>query len=167
VRVNQLPKRVAQLSWRMGYAAASHVVPRYRAMSVGAANSLCTRERPAGLQKVIGMVRARGVAGDVIECGVYRGGLAVVIGERLLNNGHRHAMWLYNVFSSMPQPGANDPAVAWDHLRRYKSGEAIVRQTFHTARVSHDRAHFAVGLFEQTMQRLSPAPIAFLHVDCD
>ncbi len=167
MRVNQLPKRVAQRSWRMGYAAASQVVPRYRAMSVGAANSLCTRERLAGLQKVAGMVRARGVAGDVIECGVYRGGSAVVIGERLLNDSHKRAMWLFDVFSGMPQPSAHDPAEAWDHLGQYVSSEETVRQTFRAARLPLDRVHIVVGRFEDTLHGFHPSPIAFLHVDCD
>jgi hypothetical protein len=134
---------------------------------VGAANSLCDKARLAGLQAVAEEVARRRLPGDVVECGVYLGGSAIVIAERLLRRAPRREIWLFDVFSGMPQPGPEDPPEAWDDIGKFVSGEAIVRETFKEARLPLERVHFVIGRYEDTLPNFKPPSLAFLHVDCD
>jgi len=139
----------------------------YRALEVATERSLCGRARLIGLQSVANAVAHSRLGGDLVECGVYRGGSAVVIAERLLGSPSSREMWLFDVFSGMPQPGAEDPPEAWQDVGKFVSSETIVRETFAQARVATERIHFVVGRYEDTLRGFRPAPIAFLHVDCD
>jgi O-methyltransferase len=132
---------------------------------VGDENSLCTRIRLRGLQRLAEHVARKQIPGDVVECGVYRGGSAVVIGERLLRQ--QREMWLFDVFSGMPEPGENDQQEAWNDLGKFASSEALVRQTLSAGAVDLHRVHIVTGRYENTLIDFSPSPVAFLHLDCD
>ena len=90
-----------------------------------------------------------------------------MIAERLLGPSSSREMWLFDVFSGMPQPGAEDPPEAWQDVGKFVSSETIVRETFARARVATERIHFVVGRYEDTLPGFRSPSIAFLHVDCD
>lgn len=165
--MGNLLKRVVGRATYVKERALSRVSLKRRAIRVGAANSLCTRDRLLGLQKLAHEVAQRHHTGDVVECGVYRGGSAVVLGERLLRSTESRAMWLFDVFSGMPEPGPEDPPEAWAETGTLVSSEEIVRKTFLLAKVPLDPVHIVVGRYEETLPGFKPAPVAFLHLDCD
>jgi hypothetical protein len=112
-------------------------------------------------------VARKRIDGDVVECGVYRGGSALVLADRLLRGDGSRAMWLFDTFGGMPEPGPEDPAEAWKEVGTCTSSEAIVRETFRSAGAPLGRVHFVVGLYAATLPRFVPPPIALLHLDCD
>jgi O-methyltransferase len=140
----------------------------YRALAVAQRNSLATRERLLGLRQLATTLAEQRLSGHVVECGVYRGGSAVVLADQLLSVSPTTQMWLYDVFSGMPPPGPEDPPEAWNETGKFPSSEAIVRQTFRSAGVSDARVHVVVGRYEDTLRSTpTPSPIQFLHLDCD
>lgn len=147
-------------------AAGARFSRRRRTLRVAARNSLCGRYRLGRLQGLADEVRRRGVPGDVVECGVYRGGSAAAIGERLLPGSSRR-MWLFDVFTGMPPPGPQDPREAWTDVGKFVSSEAIVRGTLEAAGVPADSVRIVPGRFEDTLPGFEVPPLAFLHVDCD
>jgi len=129
--------------------------------------SLCSPARLRALGALAADLARRRLAGDVAECGVYRGGSAVVLADRLLRRSPTAAMWLFDAFDGMPEPGVEDPPHAWAEVGRYSSSAAAVRETFAAARVPFDRVHLVAGRFEMTLPRFVPPPLVLLHVDCD
>ena len=167
MNVARLPLRAIHRLSTAGKAGASYILPKRRAIRVGAANSLCDENRLLGLQRLAETIAKRGLRGDVVECGVYRGGSAVVIGERLLRSSRERQMWLFDVFSGMPEPGPNDPPNAWDDVGKFVSSDAIVRHTFTAAKIPLHRVHIVAGRYEVTLPLFKPIPMVFLHLDCD
>jgi Macrocin-O-methyltransferase (TylF) len=100
---------------------ACRLIPKRRAITVGAANSLCDKARLLGLQKVAEEVARRRLQGHIVECGVYRGGSAVVIAEWLPRSSKQREVWLFDVFSGMPEPGPDDPPEAWEDVDKFVS----------------------------------------------
>lgn len=165
--LGSVPSRIIRRFRSAGELGASYVVPKRRAIRVGAANSLCDKNRLLGLQQLADEVAVRGLRGHLVECGVYRGGSAVVIAERLLRTAPDREMWLFDVFTGMPEPGPDDPPQAWREVGTLISNEAIVRQTFTAARLPLDRVHIVTGRYEDTLPKLQPFPTVLLHLDCD
>ena len=162
-----LPRRAVRRLVRVGGRPARRLVPRWRALDIGDANSLCTRPRLTGLQRLAEQVARGSLAGNMVECGVFRGGSAVVIAERLLRADPDRQIWLLDVFAGMPEPGPRDPPEAWRDVGKFQSSEAIVRQTFTAAGLPTANLRVVVGRFEETLGSVPVFPIAFLHLDCD
>ena len=121
-----------------------------------------------GLQRLAEEVAEKRLPGHVVECGVYRGGSAVVIAERLLRGrSSSRKMWLFDVFTGMPEPGPEDPAEAWDAVGNWVSNEDIVRANLRAAKVPLERIHVVVGRYQDTFPDFKPPSIAFIHIDCD
>jgi hypothetical protein len=137
-------------------------------LSVAQRHSMADRGRLEGLMRVADLIASQHLPGHVVECGVFRGGSAVVLADRLMRSSPETEMWLYDVFSGMPEPGPEDPPEAWAEVGKFASGESLVRRTFADAHVADDRLHLVVGRFEETLyDSPRPSPIKFLHLDCD
>lgn len=145
--------------------------PRLSTVKVALANSLATPRRLIGLRAVADAAAARKIPGAFVECGTFRGGSAAVIAERLVRTNPQLHAHLFDVFTGMPKPGADDPKEAWDDVGKFVASPEIVRQTFHAAKVPlvRDNLHIHQGLFEATLPGFAiPAGgLSFLHVDCD
>lgn len=145
--------------------------PRLKTVKVALANSLATPRRLIGLRGVAQAAARRNVPGAFVECGTFRGGSAAVVSDRLVRTNPDLHVYLFDVFTGMPKPGADDPKEAWDDVGKFVASPEIVRQTFKTAHVpvKDGNLHITQGLFEQTLPGFAiPAGgISFLHVDCD
>jgi O-methyltransferase len=120
-------------------------------------------------------IDAENVAGDVVECGVWRGGNIIM--ARMLCPTRR--CWLYDTFDGMPQPGAADGIRAkekyfsktrafsrkWDCI----SVEEVRSCLAETATLDDALLRFVPGLVEKTLcdPVNIPAQIAILRLDMD
>src|SRR5215208_3941096 len=69
-------------------------------------------ERMYALYQAVRHVDAANVPGDVVECGVWRGGSSMLAALVLGSLGERErAVWLYDTFAGMPPPAAVDRAI--------------------------------------------------------
>lgn len=143
------------------------IEPGWKVLKVADENSLCGAERLWGLRKVARAAARRGLPGVFVECGVFRGGSAVVIAEALQATNPSLEILLFDVFTGMPEPGSEDRVEAWADVGKFVSSEDTVRETFKKAGVSEARLRFVAGRYERTLAGYSPPPVAFLHVDCD
>jgi hypothetical protein len=76
---------------------------RYRACT------MTSIERMYALFKATDYVSEHGVPGDIVECGVWRGGSSALVAHRLRERGDtsRH-LFLYDTYAGMPVPGEQD-----------------------------------------------------------
>jgi O-methyltransferase len=134
-------------------------------------------------------VVAEGVPGDLVECGVWRGGAAFLMADVLLRAGvHDRRVWLFDSFAGLPQPSQQDGARAmafmtdvdnpWflDSLASETSaGHSPLRASLEDVQRSAEQLRlsrymkFVKGWFEETLPttRQRVGPIALLRIDAD
>jgi hypothetical protein len=110
----------------------------------------------------------RGVPGDDIECGSYRGATALLLAWLAAHNGIDRRILLLDTFAGMPPPSAFDPGrQAGEFLPPGGQVEAIRRQA--EALGVADRVRVHAGLFTDTFAAPEPSRprFALVHVDAN
>src|ERR1700722_18664368 len=62
-------------------------------------------ERVDALREAIEYAHANSIAGDIVECGVWRGGSMMAAAMTLLRLGSLRRIWMYDTFTGMTSPG--------------------------------------------------------------
>jgi hypothetical protein len=121
------------------------------------------------------------VPGAFVECGVWRGGSAAVIGLAIRHSGQPRDLHLFDSFEGLPEPTDKDGIAA----KEYSGGRAAGKlksinqceaglgevQSFLLGALGFDRSrtHFHAGWFQNTLPVIAPqlGPIALLRLDGD
>jgi O-methyltransferase len=101
--------------------------------------------------------------GDFVECGVYRGGTAMLLATVLDDIGGEDGplLRLFDTFSGIP---AVDPA--WDMPEEHFEGEfSDTTEELVQRRIARTAVRFHKGLIPETFKGLEDTRIAFAHVD--
>jgi len=69
-------------------------------------------ERMFALYLSIKYVLKSNIQGDFVECGVWKGGSAMIMALTLQKSGAHKKIYLYDTFSGMPQPSKEDTLVS-------------------------------------------------------
>jgi hypothetical protein len=133
-------------------------------------------ERMYGLYHAVRYLVRAGIPGDLVECGVWRGGSVLAMAETLEGLGERErTLYLYDTFTGMPTPGLRDVKTG-DGTRAIdrSSGEPWnlapleeVRATMARTRYPAERIVFVPGPVEETLPAQAPERIALLRLDTD
>jgi hypothetical protein len=140
-------------------------------------------DRVVAVCDAVRYVHNAGIPGDIVECGVWRGGMMMAAARTLLDAGDqtRH-LYLYDTFAGMTDPSAIDEdargkhASAW--MRRYgrdRDGNSRwcnasledVRTNMASTGYPNDRCTFVQGPVEETIPATVPEAIAILRLDTD
>jgi len=127
--------------------------------------------RLANLHKAVGLVTAEGIPGDIVECGVARGGSSALLGMALERTGQTdRRLWLLDSFEGMPEPSVERDA-DYEEARKYvgtcRGDEAEVVDLVRRL-APRIEAVTVVGRYEETLPTATlPPSVAVLHVDCD
>jgi O-methyltransferase len=122
-----------------------------------------------------------GIAGDFVECGVWRGGSSIVAAltfERLAGRRHGRRIHLFDTFEGMAPPTEIDVDVsgtrAETYIAQFGDGgkwvycdEAEVARNFEAAGVRHSELVFVRGRVEETIPARAPRRISVLRLDTD
>ena len=121
-----------------------------------------------------------GVAGDVVECGVWRGGSMHAVARTLDALGdHSRDLYLFDTFEGMPPPSEKDVRLdgrtAQDLLDAGTKTQTIwayasledVQAGFRDVPYPSERVHFIPGKVEDTVPEQVPDKIALLRLDTD
>jgi len=104
--------------------------------------------------------QARSVPGDFWECGVYKGGTAMLL-ESIVRCAVDKALYLFDTFAGMPE---TDPKR--DHHRRGDFADTSLEAV--SGRVGQGpHVHYRPGLIPETFIGLEGQRVAFAHVDVD
>jgi hypothetical protein len=137
-------------------------------------------ERLAALVKAVRYIAANGIAGSIVECGVWKGGSMVCAARTLLNVGDAgRDLYLFDTFEGMPAPTEHDRShhghAASDLLRddredgliRAVGPLEVVKGAMGATGYSASRVHYVQGKVEDTVPAGAPERIALLRLDTD
>lgn len=129
-------------------------------------------QRLLQLQRAVEDVIARGVPGDFIETGVWRGGACILMKAVADACGDRERqVWLADSFDGLPPPDAAAyPADRRSNLHEFRQLAVpleTVRANFARYGVLDERVRFAPGWFRDTLAALPIERLAILRLDGD
>ena len=133
-------------------------------------------ERCWALYEAVRYVSQSGIAGDFVECGVWRGGSSMLSALTLLAlNERARKIYLYDTFEGMPEPTAKDVDIhgvpysrLWEQEREILSVslEEVKRNMLSTG-YPEDHISFIKGMVEATIPESAPDAISILRLDTD
>jgi O-methyltransferase len=143
--------------------------------------SMTSRERLYSVFQATRYVVEAGVPGDIVECGVWRGGSSMMAALTLLGLGDTdRRFWLYDTFEGMPAPGAEDVDLqgenAYREWNRNQCGDINewcyapldeVRSNLLGTGLGEQRFELVEGTVEETIPARAPEKIALLRLDTD
>ena len=141
--------------------------------------TLTSVERIMGLVEAVRYVVAAEVPGDIVECGVWRGGSMMVVALTLVDLGAADRdIYLFDTFTRTPDPGEEDVDIygvrAVDIIGELRTAEgfrylpmAEVEQLLRDTGYPAERLRFVPGLVEDTIPGDAPERIALCRLDTD
>ncbi|CAN5394255.1 N/A [soil metagenome] len=136
------------------------------------------KEAMFALYEAVRYVSALGISGDFVECGVWRGGSALVAALTFRELGDPRRLWLYDTFEGMTAPTEvdvdRDGGRAADYIERYGddghwcyAGLDEVRATFSDLGFDAESVTFVQGDVLQTLLEAKPETAAIVRLDTD
>lgn len=143
-----------------------------RAWPEDGAETMVGLKRLANIRYCIETALADGVPGDVMECGVWRGGSAIYMAATLAIHGASDRnVWVVDSFEGMPAPETEryaKPDVidlsAEDHLA---VGLEVVKANFEKYHLLEDNVRFLKGWFSDTLPSAPVTQLSVLRLDGD
>jgi len=121
------------------------------------------------------------IPGDIVECGVWKGGMmqfAALLLKKLGDESRN--LYLYDTYSGMPEPGDYD--LDWDNISAknaynlcqqkgikwgYGGPLEDVKNNLFSTGYPEDKIYFIEGLVEETIPKTIPKSISILRLDTD
>lgn len=143
--------------------------------------TMTSLERMAALYDAVRYLEANKIAGDFVECGVWRGGSSMNMALTLLECGNRERrLYLFDTFAGMSEPTDADVdvhgRVAQQKFEKLQNGQSNawcfasledVQQNMGSTGYPTERLHFVKGKVEDTIPASAPERIALLRLDTD
>ncbi|MGV9316740.1 TylF/MycF/NovP-related O-methyltransferase [Streptomyces sp. NPDC003691] len=137
------------------------------------AHTMVSPESLDNVQYCVERALADGVPGDLIETGVWRGGVCVLMRAVLKAHGVRdRRVWVADSFEGVPEAGDGshplDREMALHNLNTVLSVDAeAVRSVFRSYDLLDDQVEFLEGWFEKTLPSAPIESLAVLRLDGD
>jgi hypothetical protein len=143
--------------------------------------TMTSLERVAALCEAVRYVTRHGIRGDLVECGVWRGGSMLAAARTLLEHGDtERTLWLYDTFTGMSEPtevdvrdtdGSQAAALLASHDRTTDlwavSPLDEVKRVMALCAYPAERIRYVQGKVEDTIPAHAPPRIAILRLDTD
>jgi len=127
-------------------------------------HTMLDRERLLSLWNLLREANARGIPGDVVECGTYKGGSSAVL--RAAMGSHRK-LWIYDSFQGMPLTEDTDGEEAKAWVGKCSAPVEGVVEILRATGALPGEYRVRKGWFRETFQQDLPDKVALLHCDAD
>ena len=115
------------------------------------------------------------IEGDIVECGVWRGGSSMVNAITLLkHNDYNRILHLYDTYEGMSTPTENDISFkgekaenTWTNIHACEASIEDVKQNLSSTGYPFEKINFIKGKVEDTIPNNLPDKIAILRLDTD
>jgi O-methyltransferase len=140
--------------------------------------TMTSPERIYALIQGVRYVSANGIAGAIVECGVWKGGSMAAAARTLLQmQDVSRDLYLFDTFEGMSEPTANDVDYSGKSANEvirenssFKCADAPleqVKEVLYGTGYPKDRIHFVPGKVEDSIPGSAPDAIALLRLDTD
>lgn len=144
--------------------------------------TMTSPERVLALCNAVEYVLQSGISGDLVECGVWRGGSMAAAAKTLVNNGATdRSLWMYDTYDGMSEPTEQDVdlrgQMAEDLMNEQDRNDSTsvwccspfeqVKTTMAQTGYPDERVKFVEGKVEDTLPVTAPDKIALLRLDTD
>ena len=145
-----------------------------------------SKERFLSLYQSINYIYRNKVQGDLVECGVFMGGSAMMMcyamNEFKKINDYKKKLWLYDTYEGMANPSIHDENIlnqnATNELKNIKKKEnkkdiwayspiSYVKKNIQKTNIKDENVLFVRGLVEETLIDQKPEKISLLRLDTD
>jgi hypothetical protein len=145
-------------------------------------NTMTSPERIFSLIEAVKYILTNNIPGDIVECGVWKGGSMMAVAETLRHfSVTTRNLYLYDTFEGMSEPDEMDKTYsgesASDLLKVNSNKEKnmvwaystldTVKAGMDTTRYPKDNIHYVKGKVEDTIPGTTPSGIALLRLDTD
>jgi len=136
--------------------------------------TMCSPGKCYALAQACRQVLADDIPGDVVLCGVWRGGLAILAGSILAGTARRG--WMYDTFAGMTEPSQRDGAQAADlYAKRKRIGMSTwclspmseVLSNVASFGIPDEQIMVVAGDVAHTLTQAAPAAVAVAYLDTD
>jgi len=144
--------------------------------------TMTSQERIFGLIEAVKYISKNKLEGEIVECGVWRGGSMLAIADVLMEmNDTSRELYLYDTFEGMPPPTEHDSNYSGqkatelllpgedkekDLVWAYSSLD-IVKRTMTLTSYPANKIHYVKGKVEDTIPSQIPAKISLMRLDTD
>ncbi len=142
--------------------------------------TLTTPERIVALVRAMDYIVGNGIAGNVVECGVWKGGSMMAAAMTLARLGaDDRQLHLYDTYDGMPPPTDKDRDYLGNTAESQMAAQDKSADVWARAQLEEvqsnmaltgypaDRIHYVKGKVEDTIPGHLPGPIALLRLDTD
>ena len=144
--------------------------------------TMTSKERLYSLIKAVNYVSKNNIEGDIVECGVWKGGSMMAIAKALKNlNDETRDLYLFDTFSGMTEPSDKDKdfkgekaSYLLNNARKDDSYSVwclasieIVKEAMQKTGYEKQKIHFIQGMVEETIPKNAPTSISLLRLDTD
>lgn len=145
--------------------------------------TMTSAERVAALCDAARYLVRNDIRGDIVECGVWRGGSMMAVARTLVQLGDTsRELFLYDTYTGMTDPTEADADAhgrsAWRGMNRFGRDDtghskwcnaSLEDVTANIASTGYpmSRCHFVVGPVEETIPATLPGDVALLRLDTD
>ena len=109
-------------------------------------------------------VSHRGVKGDIVECGSYKGGSAAILRAAM---GCQRKLWIFDSFQGMPNIGKEDSEDAGNFVGECVGSERDVTYILGATGAANEEYVIRAGWFDDTFRSSLPEQVALLHCYAD
>jgi O-methyltransferase len=186
-QISNIFSRAVGYAWRR-FAPLEAVIPESSAEELKVIRevkpfTMTSPERILGLLAAVRYVVANQISGDIVECGVWKGGSMMAAAKALMAlNSTDRDLYLFDTFAGMTQPSNKDKSSlerkstqeSWASMQ---AGDGTckwcfssldeTRQNISTVGYPEQKIHFVKGPVEQTIPQQAPKKIALLRLDTD
>jgi hypothetical protein len=133
-------------------------------------------EKCYALYKAVQYITKGNLSGDIVECGVWKGGSAMLAALTLIENSQTYRkIYLYDTYEGMPKPTAKDVDInGTPYSLLWKKEKALltvpldeVRNNMLSTGYPSENIIFVKGMVEKTIPSTLPNKIALLRLDTD
>lgn len=147
------------------------------------AHTMTDSARVDALYEAVRQIAEQAIPGDLVECGVYKGGCSMTMALALSSvDKADRTLWLYDTFAGMTRPTSHDVRIhdGKDAMPRFEELATsastsswcaadldTVRANMRSTGYPDTHLRFIVGPVEETLQNSAPDRIAVLRLDTD
>ncbi|MGB2589193.1 MAG: TylF/MycF/NovP-related O-methyltransferase [Candidatus Acidiferrum sp.] len=132
-----------------------------------ARKSMIDPVRSGNLLRLAQLIEEEKIPGDVVECGVYRGGSAATMARVATHSPLNRTVWLFDSFQGMPPATEVDGTGAQDWVGALVYDARKVEKLLKRTGANMSRVRIVEGFFADTFPTVDIPQIALLNVDSD